>query len=187
MENFDDTNIWRDVVGFEGYYKVSISGQVYSLPKTTIGGNGLRKLSGKILKPANKNGYLVVCLYNDASKKYVSIHRIVGQAFLKNPDNKPTINHINGDKADNRVENLEWVSQAENNKHAYDSGLVNTKSRNYSKGEARYNSKLTEQQVKEIRKEYRPRKVSQKKLAQKYGVSEIVIWSIIHNKIWTHI
>jgi hypothetical protein len=91
---------WRDVPGFPGF-KVSSFGRV----------TGQRV---EVLKPSSdKDGYTRVSL----NKKYVKIHRLVALAFLPNPLNKPTINHINGDKADNRVENLEWHTRQEQARH----------------------------------------------------------------------
>lgn len=110
--------IWRDVVGYEGLYQVSNIGRVKSLPR-----NGTIK-EERILKPRiTKNGYLYVHLRNGSISKYVKVHKMVAVAFIPNPENKPQINHINGIKTDNRVDNLEWNTASENMLHAIKLGL----------------------------------------------------------------
>lgn len=108
-----ETAGYKDVVGYEGLYKVSSQGVVYSC------------LRNKVIKLLDTNmGYKRVCLYNSNIPKHISVHRIVAEAFLDNPENKPEVNHINGVKTDNRVENLEWVTRSENMKHGFSTGLI---------------------------------------------------------------
>lgn len=97
----------RDVVGYENLYSVTSDGRV------------IGKKSGKELKRSYCNGYARVKLYRDAKGKTILVHRIVADAFIPNEQGKPQVNHINSIKDDNRVENLEWVTQSENLKHAY--------------------------------------------------------------------
>jgi hypothetical protein len=101
------TNIkWQPVIGFERYYLVSDSGKVWSLYRH------------RTLTPAiDKYGYEKVALFKNGKAHSRTVHRLVAQAFLPNPHNLPTVNHINEIKTDNRVTNLEWVSIADNDNH----------------------------------------------------------------------
>lgn len=107
------------------HYAVNELGQVSSKDRmilTIDGKSYFRK--GKILKPKkHKDGYLFVTLTKEKSKKNFYVHRLVAEAFIPNPENKPQVNHINGNKADNTISNLEWVTNAENARHAYNNGL----------------------------------------------------------------
>lgn len=105
-----DREIWKDVVGYEGLYQVSNFGNV----KRTF-----------ILKPhIDRKGYYFVNLSMNGKVKCVRVHQLVGKAFIDNPYSKKEINHKNGNKLDNRVENLEWVSHKENMEHAYRNKLI---------------------------------------------------------------
>lgn len=115
--------IWKDVLGYENLYKVSNLGNVKSLKrivKRSLKGDLL--INEKILKPGNKDGYMQVSLCNNGVKKNYKIHRLVAQAFIENKNNKPIINHIDGKRHNNKVENLEWCTQSENIVHAYKIG-----------------------------------------------------------------
>lgn len=97
---------WKPIVGYESYYLVSENGDVWSIRSN-------RKLK---LKP-QKSGYVRVGLSVSGCRQDFAVHRLVALAFIPNPDNKPTVNHINENKADNRVENLEWATSREQNIH----------------------------------------------------------------------
>lgn len=112
--------IWKDICGFEGIYQISSNGNLRSLTRVV----GRRQLKGKILKSKNDGKYVVDILCNKGKRETVRRHRLVAQAFILNPDNKPEINHVNGIKDDNRVENLEWVTHRENTDHAWKTGLT---------------------------------------------------------------
>jgi len=119
--------IWKDVIGFEGCYKVSNTGKVKSCKKLkrcfNKSGNYTYYTKEIILAPATERGYKRVRLQNKGKDEMRRVHRIVAQAFLVNLDNKREINHINGDKSDNNVNNLEWVTSLENIRHARAMGL----------------------------------------------------------------
>jgi hypothetical protein len=107
--------IFKDIEGYDGLYQVSNLGRVKSFNKNK---------KGKLLTPTfNRKGYTMVHLSGDVNKN-ITIHRLVAQAFLPNPENKPQVNHINGVKHDNRCENLEWNTPSENLLHAHRIGLA---------------------------------------------------------------
>lgn len=108
---------WRVIEGTNGRYEVSNTGKVRSMNyhKTGL----VKELKQKI----DKYGYCTVILHINGKQKYPSVHRLVAKAFIPNPDNKPQVNHISGNKKDNSIDNLEWCTVSENVKHAFDIGL----------------------------------------------------------------
>lgn len=114
--------IWKDIKGYEGYYQVSNLGNVRRLPTIIKYKNeGFRNYPPKDLIPEKTyDGYLRIVLMKEHKKQRFQIHRLVADAFIPNPENKEQVNHINGNKADNRVENLEWCTSSENARHAFD-------------------------------------------------------------------
>jgi len=113
---------WRDIKGYEGLYKISNSGKIKSYPR-----NGTVKKE-RIIKPCfDKYGYLQIVLKNKTSKCF-RVHRLIALAFIPNINNLETINHIDGNKLNNTIDNLEWNSIEQNNNHAYKIGLNKRKS-----------------------------------------------------------
>ena len=110
--------IWKDVVGFDGLYLISNLGRIRTLSKYNKNGYDT------IMIQKCKCEYMYVNLYKNGKLHTSRVHRLVAQAFIENPLNKPQVNHINGIKTDNRVDNLEWATRSENMKHAFRTGLV---------------------------------------------------------------
>lgn len=117
---------WRDVVGYEGFYQVSSLGNVRSIDRFYLSTRGKKvPIKGEAKKlHVNPDGYLELNIKRDGVQKLVRAHRLVADAFIPNPHDKPEVNHINGVKTDNRVCNLEWCTGEENTAHAVRTGLV---------------------------------------------------------------
>ena len=172
--------MWKDIAGFKGLYQINDHGDVLSLKRIINDSkNHVYVLKERILKPNSlPNGYQMVTLMKDNVKYPEYIHRLVANAFIPNPFNLLTVNHIDGNKKNNNVNNLEWATYSKNNQHAYDTGL-------HQKGEGHYKSKLTRDEVKEIRQfgKY----ATYQYIAQKYNVSKATIRDILQNKTWKNI
>ena len=169
--------VWKDIKGYEGLYQVSDLGRVKSLPRIVNYRHGVRMTRGRILKPQMNvgTGYLQIGFL----RKTFQIHREVAKSFIETTDYNLQINHINGIKTDNRIENLEWVTTAYNLQHARDIGLVN------DYGENSTNSKLKNWQVFYLKYCWDRKGIM--KLAQKFGINYKYIYRILEGKTWKHI
>lgn len=161
--------MWKDIPAFSGRYEVSENGEI-------------RNAKTKEVRKAriNRCGYLQLNFpRNDGTGKSTTkpVHRVVAEVFLPNPNKLPEVNHIDGNKQNNAVYNLEWCTKSENTSHAHRTGLAHSK-----RGSDHVNSKLTQHDVKEIRTRYSKENISQQKLADEYHVAQATIGRIIRGE-----
>lgn len=173
--------IWCAIQGYETLYEVSNLGRVKRIGGVVVRSDGVKtNVPTSILtNTIGKNGYPFVSLHiNGFAKKYL-IHRLVAQAFLPNPSNKLYVNHIDGNKCNNRVDNLEWVTPSENLHHAY-----STKLRTPTRGERNRQCKLTTKDIEWIKTHVikGDKEFGCKALAKKFGVTEPHISCIVNGK-----
>lgn len=112
--------MWKDIKGYEGLYQVSTDGEVRSLDRYEKSkGNSTRLRKGKIRTlSVDKDGYKKIGLWKDSKVKHFKVHRLVAETFIENPHNYPVVNHIDGNKENNSIENLEWCTVRDNNIHS---------------------------------------------------------------------
>lgn len=133
----EQIELWKDIKNYEGLYQISNYGRVKALEKSVWTGKYFKYYPEIILKlTSDKDGYLCITLHKDGKAKSFKVHRLVAEAFIPNPDNKPTVNHKNGDKTKNYVDNLEWMTNKENTAHARRTGLM--KENQYGKNNYMY-------------------------------------------------
>lgn len=117
--------IWKDIKGYEGLYQISSFGNVKSLDRYIINKNGDKQyFPGKYLTQGISDSYLKVTLSKNNKQRTFRVHILVARTFIPNPENKPEVNHIDGNKKNNKVNNLEWNTRSENELHAYRNGLA---------------------------------------------------------------
>lgn len=184
-----EKEMWKPIIDFEGQYEVSDMGRIKYVPKTIM---RFRKdtlkshstsLKGKTTNGyLNRKGYLVTKLWKDGNKKCVIMHRVVAINFIPNPYNLPQVNHIDGVKTNNKVQNLEWCNNSHNIKHAYANGLMSRK------GERQNTCKIKDADVLEIREFYSKNpKALLRIYADKLNITKTSVCRIIKRKTWCHI
>lgn len=181
--NTMETEIWKEIKGFEGYYQISNLGEVKSVKRVVIRSNKMKlSVKERFMKQTLCQGYYYVDLFKEGKKTRSFIHRLIALHFIDNPQNKPSINHINGIKNDNSISNLEWATQKDNIIHAYGAGLMDS-----SLGENSNLSTLKEKQVIEIRNLYNSGLTNKTKIGSMFGVTRGAIRSIVNHKSWKHL
>jgi hypothetical protein len=164
---------WINIEGYEGLYQISNYGRVKSLSNN-------KERKEKILRSKfNSCKYVLIELSKNNIRHMFLVHRLVAKYFINNPENKPDVNHKNGIKTDNNVDNLEWCTQSENELHAY-----RTRLKIHSKGKEWHTAKLTQKKVDEIRYIYSQGNTSYIKLGLKFNVVPSNIAHIIKNRRW---
>lgn len=161
--------IWKSIEGYEGLYEVSNLGEVRN--------------QSKVLAQRTNMGYKYITLYKEGKTSSKAIHRLVAIAFIPNTENKPEVNHKDGDKQNNHIDNLEWCTPSENSYHAYATGLKKPRKASSQPNE---NAKLTKEQIFEIRNRYvKGCKLNGSgALAKDYGISRSHASRIATNKTW---
>ena len=175
---------WKAVSGYEGRYEVSTRGRVRSLAVNGRGSQS-RKSRTQLISTVTEGGYLRVGLWDGKKVRLHRVHRLVALAFIPHKRaEQNTVNHRDGNRRNNRLSNLEWATMHEQNLHKYAVlGLVPCR------GERNGAAKLTEADVRAIRASYEPhvRGRGYNALADRFNVSKVTIWRIIHRRSWSHV
>lgn len=174
---------WKDIKGYEGLYSVSYCGGVRNLRRMAKHYRGGKRLvRDRILRLVWDNGgYLTVFLCDGNGQLRKRVHRLIAEAFIKNPNNYPQVNHKVPVKTINFACNLEWCTSSHNTLHAYKNGLIPSR-----KGENHPRSKLTNKEVINIKKLLN-QNYTQSSIAQKYNINTHVVSDIKIGKTWSHI
>ena len=165
--------IWKDIEGYNGYYQISNHGRVKSLQRLVTGHKSEWQKEEKIMKlSADKKGYSMIRLTLNSIKKTFTVHRLVALHFIERVPNKNQINHIDCDKTNNTVENLEWCDNSKNQTHAFQNGLnkYTQKHREARIKRGLKERKLNSKQVEEL-KELRNSGFTYKQLSERFGIS----------------
>lgn len=165
----------KDIEEYEGKYAIAEDGRVWSYANEKHGGKYLNP-------PHDKDGYVRVTLSKRSCKRSFHVHRLVAKGFIPNSFNLPQVNHKNGIKTDNRVENLEWCTDAENKKHSALNGL-------HPFGERQHWAKLSDEKVREILELHNKfgEDFNFSKVGKMFGVDRNAIRGVVRNKTWRHV
>lgn len=181
-----DLDLLYPVPGFETFYEINAAGNVRSLPRrvNSPAAGGTRLIPARVISVHLVKGYPAFIAAVGGVKHTAYVHRALARLFIPNPDNKPHINHIDGDKANFALGNLEWCTHLENMRHAYATGLATAPV--VGPGEASPASKLTDAKVREIKRLLRAGETL-KSIATRFGVVNGTIGFIASGATWSHI
>lgn len=176
-----NSELFRDIPGWEGMYQVSNLGTVRSLDRIVVSCTGKAyRRKGKIMpQHYNTDGYKVVYLTRNGCDRTLGVHRAMALAFIPNPLSKPMTNHINAKRDDNRLENLEWCTNAENIKHSFNLGISD------NKGDKHPRRVLTMDMVRAIRQELAAGK-SPKEVAEIVGTKRRNVYAVRDRQNWNY-
>jgi hypothetical protein len=164
--------LWKSIEGYEGIYSISTLGRIESCHRGRV----------RMLNPApNSDGYLNANLHKNGIRTTFKVHYLVLKTFIGDRPHGYDINHIDVDKSNNAVSNLEYVTTSENLKHAYKLGLKT------NGGSSNSNAKLSESDIVAIRNAHINGESSPLQLSKKYGVTRTNIYSIIHKRLWAYV
>jgi len=174
---------WKDVEGYEKLYQISNLGKIRRIVSRRTKEGLASKRFGKLLKKAiSGSGYMVINLSQHGKTKTFYFHRLLAQHFISNPQNKRTVNHIDYNKLNNNIDNLEWMSQKENINHAWNGGICTPHG---CCGEDHGMCKLTRDDVMKIKKRLvNKTRGTVKELSVTYNVHPSAIYRILNNKTW---
>lgn len=183
-DSIDNYNVqYKEIKGMDETYYITVDGRVWTNSRK----NGIERFMKSHM---TKDGYISIGLKENGKQKQFRVHRLVAQAFIPNPENKPYINHIDGDRTNNNISNLEWCTQKENVRHSINvlkHWSQSEKQSEASRKTGKMNRKLDFETAEKIRKEYRCGGISSIKLSQKYNLSKPCILRIIHNKSYKEV
>jgi hypothetical protein len=175
LDLFEDSEIWKAIDGFDSIFQVSTHGRLRSTTRTINAKNGkIKILKGKLMASGIKNnGYYMACICYNYKIMNFTIHRLMALAFIPRIEGKDFVNHIDGNRANNNLSNLEWVTRKENVRHGVERAM----------NEGRIFMKYTKIQIIEIRDKHKNGH-KQTELAIEYKTKPKTIADIIHRRTW---
>lgn len=179
----NELEIWMNIPGFEGYYMASNFGRIKSVSRfIPTRWDTPKWQDGVILKLSSDQDGYNICSVSNATLRNITrkVHRLVAMAFIENPENKPMVNHKDANKQNNHVDNLEWVTNQENMTHGVKNDLFF-----HPKGELAGNSKLTTEQILEIRAIGKSKKLTE--IAEMFNISFQHVSDILLRGCWKHV
>lgn len=176
----ENKEIWKPVKENPLVYEVSNKGRVRSWNTAKTKANPTGEVPYIMRGSFDSSGYRAVKIKVGDDYQQIKVHRLVAEAFLKNPHNKLEVNHKDGNPLNNELDNIEWATSSENTLHSYENGLQ-------KRGEDFYSAKLTENEAIEIINAYKIGVFTQRELAEAYGVSISTIKDLLSGRNWAHL